>query len=1246
VHTVKWRLGQDRCSSIFRLRDAVKPKPGYFCMLDGREISQQGWRFWIDRGGTFTDVIGQSPDSTLHFRKVLTDSASRTGDAAQSAIREILGIDPEAPLKREHIAEIRVGTTVATNALLERKGDPTVLLITEGFADALRIGYQSRPDIFALNIRLPPVLYSRVVEVSGRVDAEGRILRPLDGNKARGDLIEAYKAGFRAVAIVLIHGYKYTAFERQLGDIAREVGFTQITLSHQASPLRKLVPRGDTAVLDAYTSPPLQRYVSQITRDLDGVPLQIMKSDGGLTDAATVRGMDALLSGPAAGVVACARTAKEAGFPNVIGFDMGGTSTDVCHYAGVYERAGESLISGVRVQVPMMSVHTVAAGGGSILRFDGHRFQVGPDSAGADPGPACYRRGGPLTLTDCNVLLGKLQPQWFPAIFGPRGNERLDEESVTRAFAELAARVETATGRHTSPHAVAEGFLRVAVDSMAHAIKRVSVEKGYDIQDYALNCFGGAGGQHACLVADAVGIRSIIVHRLASVLSAYGIGLTTVTARRVQALEQLLCQDLLDSADRLFYPLEDGVRSELRSQKVPDTSISIERRMHLKYSGTDTTIELPFDGLAELRSAFSSAHIQHFGFDMVDRALIVEYVSVEASQRASATLPYSTVDRLESVIEPKPLQHVQAFVEGQHRSIPIYDLGALPPGQKLMGPCIVRDAISTIVVEPGWSASQVRASHLILSRVGERPIQAGPLSEAVDPVMLEVFHNAFQSVAQQMGQTLQKTSRSVNIKERLDFSCAVFDAQGNLIANAPHIPVHLGSMSGAVRSVIQNRGQSIRPGDSYMLNDPYQGGTHLPDITVVTPVFSDSGPGILFFVAGRAHHADIGGRTPGSMPPNSQYIQDEGILIRDFHLVDGNGFREEAALALFSSGPFPSRNPGQNIADLRAQVAANTRGIQELHKLLVRYGTTVVLAYVRHLESYAEEQTRAAIAGLSNGSFQVKSDDGSQITVSISIDKQSRSATIDFSGTSAQQKTNFNAPRAITDAAVLYVFRTLLDAAIPLNEGCLRPLRIVVPHGSMLDPLFPAAVVAGNVEVSQCVTDCLYGALGILASAQGTMNNFTFGNDRYQHYETLCGGAGAGRGFNGASGVHTHMTNSRLTDPEILEANFPVILESFVMRSGSGGQGMWRGGEGTRRRIRFRDSMSVSLLANRHIVPPFGLHGGEPGACGHCRIERSDGSVITLTSRASATVGAGDCIVIETPGGGGYGKRDAHVEHL
>ncbi|MFC7334138.1 hydantoinase B/oxoprolinase family protein [Rhodocista pekingensis] len=1197
-------------------------------MTEGR------WQFWIDRGGTFTDIVARHPDGGIVTHKLLSENPERYRDAAVQGIRDLLGLAAGDPVPADRIAAVRMGTTVATNALLERKGEPTVLAVTAGFADQLRIGYQARPRIFARRIDLPEQLYTRVVEVPERIAARGEVLRPLDLTAVEAGLRRAYEDGFRACAVVLMHGYRFPAHEHAVGDLARRIGFPQVSLSHEVSPLMKLVGRGDTTVADAYLSPILRRYVEQVAAELPGVPLYFMQSNGGLAEAAHFQGRDAILSGPAGGIVGAARTAAAEGFDRIIGFDMGGTSTDVSHFAGEYERSLETVVAGVRLRVPMLRINTVAAGGGSICRFDGSRFRVGPESAGADPGPACYRRGGPLTVTDCNVMVGKLHPEFFPAVFGPGGDQPLDVAVVRDRFAALAREVAAATGRALAPEQIADGFLRIAVENMAQAIKQISVQRGYDVTRYALQCFGGAGGQHACLVADALGMRTVFVHPLAGVLSAYGIGLADLVALRDRAVEAVLGPDLMPSLDALVADLGRAATDELLAQGVGIGAIVLHPRAHLKVQGTDTALELPFGPEAEMRAGFAAQHRQRFGFDPGDRPLVVELAGVEAVGRAGgeAVLPPPAGP----AGKPVPLAAVGAWMAGEHRTVPVHDRGALGAGAVLDGPAILREPTGTTVVEPGWRARVTAAGGLVLERVVPLPARVAVGTEA-DPVMLEVFNNLFMSIAEQMGLALENTAHSVNIKERLDFSCAVFDRGGGLIANAPHIPVHLGSMGDSVRAVIAARGDGLRPGDAVMLNNPYRGGTHLPDVTVVTPVFDAAGTELLFWVASRGHHADIGGITPGSMPPDSRTLEEEGVLIDDFLLVEGGRLREAEVVALLTGGRWPARNPAQNLGDLRAQVAANARGAAELLKMVDLFGLETVRAYMDHVQRNAEEQVRRVIGVVQDGDFALEMDSGAVVRVSVRIDRPRRAARIDFTGTSPQQPGNFNAPAAITRAAVLYVFRTLVEDDIPLNDGCLAPLEIVIPEGSMLNPRPPAAVVAGNVEVSQAVTDALYGALGALAGSQGTMNNVTFGNDRHQYYETICGGAGAGPDFDGTDAVHTHMTNSRLTDPEVLEWRFPVLLEDFRIRRGSGGAGRQRGGCGVVRRLRFLEPMTAAILSNHRRVPPAGLVGGGSGAVGRARVERGDGTVEKLPGTARVEMRPGDVFVIETPGGGGFG---------
>ncbi|MFL9826843.1 hydantoinase B/oxoprolinase family protein [Rhodoplanes sp. SY1] len=1199
------------------------------------------WDFWIDRGGTFTDVIGRDPAGALHATKLLSENPGVYRDAAVAGIRRLLGLAPGTPIPTGAIGEVRMGTTVATNALLERKGERTVFVTTRGLADVLEIGYQDRRKIFAKQITKPDQLYERVIEADERVLADGTVERPLDEVAARRDLQAAYDAGIRAVAIALIHGFRFQNHEKALARIANGIGFTQISVSHQVSPLIKLVGRGDTTVVDAYLSPILRRYVAQVSEELDvartGARVMFMTSAGGLTGADLFQGRDAILSGPAGGVVGMAATGAAAGFDAVIGFDMGGTSTDVAHFDGTFERAFETEVAGVRLRAPMMLIHTVAAGGGSILHFDGARFRVGPDSAGAVPGPASYRRGGPLTVTDANLMVGKLVPELFPAIFGPDQDQPLDAEVVREKFAALAETV----GDGRSPEEVADGFLRIAVANMAEAVKKISVQRGYDVTAYALNCFGGAGGQHACLVADALGMESVLVHPLSGLLSAYGMGLASIRATRFESMGVPLdgaAAPLRAAREKLGHACLD----ELAGQGVAAADANVGVTAHVRYEGTDTALDIPvpFAGdtlpaaaTAEMRESFLTQHAARFGFVDREKVLIVDAVSVEAvggaAPQSEATLAEEAGDA------PAPHQTCRFFSGGAWHDAGIFLRAQLRPGHVVTGPAIVIEPNQTIVIEPGWQARLTAHDHLVLRRVVARP-QTEAIGTKADPVMLEIFNNLFMSIAEQMGVALQNTAYSVNIKERLDFSCAVFDASGALVANAPHMPVHLGSMDRSVETVIAQN-DVIRPGDVFALNAPYNGGTHLPDITVCTPVFDAAGERILFWVASRGHHADVGGIAPGSMSPKGTTIEQEGVYIDNFKLVDRGRLREAELIALLTGGPWPVRNVVQNVNDLKAQVAANQRGAAELNTMIAHFGLDVVTAYMGHVQDNAAESVRRVIDRLSDGSFAYTMDDGSVIRVAITIDQDKREATVDFTGTQAQRPDNFNAPAPVTRAAVLYVFRVMVDADIPMNAGCLRPVRLIVPAGSMLSPVYPAAVVAGNVEVSQAVTNCLFGALGALAAAQGTMNNLTFGDDRYQYYETICSGSPAGPGFHGAPAVHTHMTNSRLTDPEILETRFPVVLEEFSIRRGSGGKGRWNAGDGTRRTIRFRETMECALLAGHRRVPPFGLAGGMPGETGKTLVRRNDGTLEELPGAASTTLEAGEAITVITPTGGGYG---------
>ncbi len=1200
------------------------------------------WDFWIDRGGTFTDVVARRPEGGYLSHKLLSENPEQYPDAALQGIRDLLGVAKADPIPTERIAAVKMGTTVGTNALLERKGDRTLLVINDGFHDALRIGYQTRPHLFELNIQLPEMLYERVLEVTGRYTAHGEERAPLDLDSARAGLQAAFDAGIRACAIVFMHGYRFPAHEKAVAEAAREIGFTQISTSHQVSPLMKLVGRGDTTVVDAYLSPILRRYVDQVAAELGDTRLMFMQSNGGLTDASLFQGKDCILSGPAGGVVGAVRTTAMAGFEKIIGFDMGGTSTDVSHYAGDFERAFESEVAGIRMRAPMMHIHTVAAGGGSILHYDGSRFTVGPDSAGANPGPACYRRGGPLAVTDCNVMLGKLNPDYFPKVFGPNGDEPLSRDAVAEKFAALAAEIEASGREPMTVEAIAEGYLTIAVENMANAIKKISIQRGYDVSEYVLSCFGGAGGQHACLVADALGMKKVFIHPLAGVLSAYGMGLADVRAMRERAVEAILDQGQMSALASSLDELAAEGLEELLGQDIDPARISVLRKVHLRYQGTDTALVVNFTDLAGIIATFEEAHRQQFGFIDQSKAHVVEAVSIEAvgAGEPAVDTPLDTAGggRVDSI---PPLASVQTYMAGVYHDAPVIDRNHMRPGDKVSGPAILREDTATTVIEPGWQAAMTDVGHLVLTRIQPLPKRVA-VGTDVDPVMLEIFNNLFMSTAEQMGLVLQKTTNSVNIKERLDFSCAVFDRDGELIANAPHIPVHLGSMDESIKAVIRVHGAVMRPGDVFVLNAPYNGGTHLPDVTVITPVFNNDDAGeaatVLFYLASRGHHAEIGGISPGSMPPNSRTVEEEGILIDNIKLVDQGRFLETEMRYLLASGPYPSRNPDSNIADLKAQIAACEKGVQELRRVVEHFGLDVVYAYMGHVQDNAEESVRRVIDVLQTGSFEVPLDNGSKIHVDVSIDHGARAAKIDFTGTSAQLDTNFNAPTAVCRSAVLYVFRTLVDGNIPLNAGCLKPIQIIIPDDCMLNPKYPAAVVAGNVETSQNIVDCLYGALGRLAACQGTMNNFTFGDNELQYYETICSGTPAGPGFHGTDAVHAHMTNSRLTDPEVLEWRFPVMLDSFGIRSNSGGKGAFNGGSGILRRVRFLAPMTASILSCRRIVPPHGIAGGGDGEPGRCWVERADGGQEELSGCDSAEMTPEDVFVIQTPTGGAYGE--------
>ncbi len=1185
------------------------------------------WEFWIDRGGTFTDIVALDPKGDVHTHKLLSENPERYADAAVQGIRDVMGVADTFP--DNAIQAVKMGTTVATNALLERKGERVLLVITKGYRDLLRIGYQTRPRLFDLEIKRPDLLYEDVIEMDERLDADGGIVRPLDETPLRTAMQEAFDAGIHAIAIAGLHAYCNPEHEARVAAMAREIGFTQVSTSAEVSRLAKLVGRGDTTVVDAYLSPILRRYVDQVAGALDlgraCHQLLFMQSNGGLTEARRFQGRDAILSGPAGGIVGMTQTGEAAGYDKLIGFDMGGTSTDVSHYAGEFERSFETEVAGVRMRAPMMDIHTVAAGGGSICKFEDGRFQVGPESAGADPGPACYRRGGPLAVTDCNVMLGKLNPDHFPAVFGPEGDEKLDPDTVRSKFSELAKSVAEQTGEPArSPEDMAEGFLRIAVDNMANAIKKISVQRGHDVTGYTLQCFGGAGGQHACLVADALGMRRVLIHPYAGVLSAFGMGLAQISSMKESQLD-LPLKDI-DVALKQAESLASETTADVTTQGGQD--VRSETRLHLRYDGSHQTIPVAGLTVQDAREEFETLHKQRYGFISPNRGITIDMVSVEAagSSGVEARAPVITGNGSAKAKVP-------VYAQGRWQDVPLYDREKLSPQSQVKGPAIITEPTGTNIVEPGWSARLDDLGNLVLERseIAKRTEAAGTKA---DPVLLEVFNNLFMSVADQMGATLANTSWSVNIKERLDFSCAIFDELGDLVANAPHVPVHLGSMSDSIKTVMRLN-PDVKPGDAYMLNSPYNGGTHLPDVTVVTPVFVGDKP--VFWLGSRGHHADIGGRTPGSAPPDSSHIDEEGVLIDNVKLVDAGTFLDAKAEEVLASGTYPCRNIPQNMADLKAQVAANETGRQELLKVVENFGLDVVQAYMGHVQDNAEESVRRVIDRLKDGQFTYPMDHGAVIEVKVSVDRAAREATIDFTGTSAQHSGNYNAPKSICRAVVLYVFRTMVGADIPLNEGCLKPLKIIIPDGSMLNPERPAAVISGNTEVSQATCNALYGALGVIAGSQATMNNFVWGNDDFQNYETICGGTGAGPGFQGCDAVQGHMTNTRMTDPEILEKRFPVRLETFTIRHGSGGAGHWRGGHGVVRTLRFLEPVTVTTLSNHRIIPPFGGDGGDPGQVGRNWVELPDGSARDMAGNDEIDLPAGSVFGMETPGGGGWG---------
>jgi 5-oxoprolinase (ATP-hydrolysing) len=1196
------------------------------------------WQFWIDRGGTFTDIVGRKPDGSIVIDKLLSENSSHYKDAAVAGIKKLLNLSQNERIPVDKISSVKMGTTVATNALLERKGDKTLLLITKGFGDLLRIGYQNRPLLFDLNIKLPELLYDRVFEVSERLDSKGNIIRDLDEESVRDTLRKAKLDGINSVAIAFMHSYLNPIHEEKIAQIASEEKFSQISVSYKVSPLMKLVGRADTTVVDAYLSPILRRYVDQVSTELDSTKytkLMFMQSNGGLTDANLFQGKDALLSGPAGGVVSMVQTGLQAGFSKLIGFDMGGTSTDVCHYSGEYERSFETEVAGVRIRAPMMQINTVAAGGGSILSFKDGRFQVGPESAGAIPGPASYGKDGPLTVTDCNVLLGKLHPEYFPNVFGKSGKEPLNIEIVKDKFLLMSKEVSKKTdGSQIDIFLLAEGFLKIAVENMANAIKKISIQRGYDVTKYTLNCFGGAGGQHACQVADSLGITSVFLHPYAGVLSAYGMGLAEIRSIKESHFESDI--ENINEAKNLIKNLSVNASNSVINQGIKKSSILLIKKAFLHYQGSHQNLEITFDDVEIMRNSFEIEHKKRFGFYVKDRKILIEMLTVEAVGKSSENYDFSNIENPST--DAIAIDNKEMIVNGLKISIPIYQRSNLKVEQIISGPAIISEPTGTNIIDEGWSANLDKFYNLILNRT-EKKLNQKSIGTSVDMVMLEVFNNLFMNIAEQMGATLANTAYSVNIKERYDFSCALFNASGALVANAPHVPVHLGSMSEAIRTVIKLNQNNIFAGDVFVLNAPFNGGTHLPDVTVITPVFDKLKKEILFFVASRGHHADIGGKTPGSAPPDSKHIDEEGVLIDNFKLFEKGVFRENEMKTILASGKYPCRNIEHNMADLAAQVAANETGIREINSMINQFGIQTVHAYMDHVQDNAEECIRNAITNLKEGKYEYELDNKEFIKVDIKIDKAKREATIDFTGTAEKNPFNYNAPIAVCHAVILYVFRTLVGTNIPLNEGCFKPLNIIIPNNSMINAQYPSAVIAGNTEVSQLTCNALFGALGVIAGSQATMNNFVWGNDKIQNYETICGGTGAGPDFHGASAIQTHMTNTRSTDPEVLEFRFPVRLEEFSIRKNSGGKGKYNGGDGATRKLRFLEKMIVTTLCSHRKVPPFGVKGGKPGECGKEWLERKDGSIEKLEGNDSCNVENGDLFVMQTPGGGGYGIK-------
>ena len=1203
------------------------------------------WSFWIDRGGTFTDTLALNPNGRILSSKFLSVNPEKYLDAAIHSIRKFLSVPNEQKILVSQIDSIKLGTTVATNALLERKGSRTVLVTTQGFEDQLRLGYQNRPDIFARKINLPDQLYEKVVSVKERVLANGHIFKSLEINSVRDALQTCVEEGITSCAIVLMHGYKFINHEKKIAKLAIQLGFQQVSASHEVNPQIRFVERGDTTVLDAYLTPVLRKYINQLEENFEGDlgrRLMFMQSNGGLTIPKLFHGKDAVLSGPAGGVVGAVEVSLRLGEKKIIGFDMGGTSTDVCHFSGKYERVFRGEIAGTRLASPMMNIHTVAAGGGSVLSYSAGRLQVGPESAGANPGPACYGKGGPLTVTDANVITGRLRPEFFPPIFGKKGNQNLDKQASILAIDPFSQQLQR------TAETLAEDWLSIATQNMVSAIKKISVQRGYNVLNYCLTVFGGAGGQFACEIAEKLGMSKCLLHSKASLLSAYGIGLATIRRVRKESVEKPLLDKGMESLISQISVIREALKVEVLDQGVELGELESETTIFLKSENTDTSFPIVFQSVQEMRRSFKKSFKKQFGFLVETNSIIVDSISVEVYQkRKSLDISSKSSGKL-SKKAAKFFTTEQVFINDKWQNCKFIRKEDLNLDDYVNGPAIIIEAFTSVLVKPGWQAQLTQDKSIFLKKSQHRKHKHRTfVTTKPDPMLLEVFNNMFMSIAEQMGIVLENTAQSVTIKERLDFSCAVFDSSGNLIANAPHMPVHLGSMEASVKAVIK-KNKNICCEDIYALNAPYDGGTHLPDITVVKPVFYGSDSKLIFFVASRGHHTDIGGLTPGSMPPDSRDIQDEGVYIENFKLVDSGYFLTKEIKHILSTAKYPVRAIDTNLADLRAQVAACEKGQKELNRLIEEYGSDLVQTYTSFVNKNASEMVKSILPSVKPGSYLYKMDndiDGNkrQIAVSVELQNKPLRVTIDFSGTTLQTKTNFNAPEPVTRAAVLYAIRILVGGAIPMNSGLMSNIKIILPKGTMLSPRYPAAVIAGNVETSQAVTSALLLAFGIQAAAQSTMNNVTWGNDKYQYYETICGGTGAGilangKAHSGTSGVHSHMTNSRLTDPEILELRFPVILEQFSLRKDSGGTGLAKGGNGVVRKIRFLESMNFSIISGHRSVPPPGLHGGTGGSVGLTILERQNGEQIILDACDKISLIKDDLIIIKTPGGGGYGS--------